>query len=184
MGDTEKNQDCGVKKCGTCTGEWHFPGETGARRQSAWFWPFGLLGLIGPLIGSVIWIIFLVAGIWILRLANIVFMSGFVALLIGAVVANLQWFFAVSLFLGYCGYFIRKTPSTAAVLWPVMGAVNFTFAMWIISWVFRTVGFSAGATWLYEPGIFIRANLIVIFAFVLVLGAISMAARQSRMRKN
>ena len=150
--------------------EWQHPqGHKEWRVRSVFFWPFSLLGLLGPLLGSIVWMVFLIAGLWVLKAANTVLVSGFITLMIGAVVANLQWFFAVSLFLGYCDYFMKTFQEIAFAVWPLSSSVAFTFSVWIVAWIFRVIGSSAGVGVLSGFGFWLRANLILIFAAVLVL---------------
>lgn len=158
--------------------EWAHPGRWNWHWNSWWFWPFALLGLLGPLIGSVIWVIMIIVGLWVLRAANFVLMSGFISLLISAVSANLQWFFAVSLFLGYCDFAMRRAAGAFWFIWPVSNAVSFTFSVWIVAWVFRVIGSSAGAGALAGIGVFLRQNLLPVFLLVLALGYLLLGVRR------
>ena len=164
-------------------GEWSHHGccckECGMHRRRLWkmiFWPFGLLG---PLFGSVAWLVMIIAGLWALKAANVALQSGFISLMIAAVSSNLHWFFAVSLLTGYLDFFARKFPPCTWIFRPVSSAVGTTFAAWIIAWVFRVLGAQPGAGFLSQLGVLLRENLLPIFAIVLALGMILALARKA-----
>ena len=159
-------------------GEWKHPaaafaGQAG-RRWNLWFLP---LGLLGPVIGTVIWMAMIVIGIWALKLANLALQSQFVTLLVFAVVNNLQWFLAFSLLIGYIDFFAKKFQPAGIYLFPFSNAFGATFSAWIVAWIFRTVGALAGVGFLFDAGVALRANLLIVFAAFLVLGAIAIETR-------
>ena len=157
-------------------GEWNHPWAAKAGRHwSLWLLP---LGLLGPLIGSAIWIVFIIIGLWLLKFANAAFQSTFVALLINAVAANLQWFLAVSLAIGYIDFFSRKFQPAGLWLFPLSNAIGATFSAWIVAWIFRTIGTLAGVPILTDIGVAIRANLLIVFAVFLALGALMVEGRR------
>lgn len=167
------------KGAASAKGEWKHPasafaGQAG-RQWSRWFLP---IGLIGPLIGSAVWMIFIVIGLWALKLVNIVFQSAFIALLANAVMNNLQWFLAVSLITGYLDFFFRKFQPAGLYLFPVSNAVGATFSAWIAAWIFRTIGAMANVPVLFDIGAALRANLLIVFAIFLVLGALMIEGRR------
>ncbi len=159
-------------------GEWKHPWAAQAGKQwSFWFLP---LGLLGPLIGSTVWIIFIVIGMWLLKFANVVLQSAFLTLLINSVIANLQWFFIASLAIGYLDFFAKKFQPAGIYLFPFMNATGATFSSWIVAWIFRTVGAMAGIAFLTDIGVALRANLAIVFAIFLVLGALAIESRWVR----
>lgn len=160
-------------------GEWKHPaaafaGQAG-RRFSLWFLP---LGLLGPLIGSAIWMVFIVLMLWALKLANIIFQSAFISLLVNSVATNLQWFLVFSLVIGYIDFFARRFQPAGIWLFPVSNAVGATFSAWIVAWIFRAVGTLAGVQILFDMGALLRANLLVVFAVFLALGALMLESRR------
>jgi hypothetical protein len=167
-------------------GEWKHPGSASHQQGKGirwWFLPLELLGMIGPLIGAIIGLAIVVIGIWALSLANAIFQSLFISLMIAAVERNLALFFACSLVMGYCDYFARRFYAGRALLWPVGNAVGFAFSAWIIAWVFKTVGALANVLFLSQIGDLLRGNLLLVFALVLALGYFSVAARHFAMKK-
>jgi hypothetical protein len=115
--------------------------------------------------------------VWALAFANAIFQSTFISLMIAAVERNLHLFFTCSLVMGYCDYFARRFFAGYALLWPVGNAVGTTFFMWIIAWVFLTVGALANVLFLSQIGTLLRENLPSVFVLVLLLGYLSVAAR-------
>lgn len=157
-------------------GEWNHPWAANAGRHwNIWSLP---LGLIGPLIGTAIWVVFIIIGLWILKFANAAFQSTFVTLLINAVAANLQWFLVVSLAIGYIDFFSRKFQPAGLWLFPLSNAIGATFSAWIVAWIFRTIGTLAGVPVLTDIGVLIRANLLIVFAVFLALGALMVEGRR------
>ncbi len=158
-------------------GEWSHP----SCAQDCCFSPnvchFSIFSLLGPLIGSIIGLAMLVLCLWLLKFANVVLASSFIIAMIVAVEVNLQWFFAFSLIIGYSKYFIKAYPPSAWVLWPFSNGLGMAFFVWIIAWVFRQIGQSAGNLALFGIGAFIRGNLVEIFALFFVLGLVLMPFR-------
>jgi hypothetical protein len=165
----------GVK---SAKGEWKHPaaafaGQAG-RQWNLWFLP---LGLLGPIIGTAIWIIMIVIGVWALKLANMALQSAFLSLMASAVLSNLQWFFVFSLVIGYIDFFSKKFQPAGIYLFPFSNAFGAAFSAWIVAWIFRTIGLLAGASVLFDIGVALRANLLIVFAVFLVLGALAIDAR-------
>lgn len=178
-------QNANQTPCGNpshAKGEWNHPASAAgqaSRQWSLWFLP---LGIMGPLIGSAVWIIFIVLGMWILKFANLVLQSAFVTLLVNSVIANLQWFFIASLIIGYLDFFAKKFQPAGIYLFPFMNATGATFSAWIVSWIFRAIGTMAGIAFLTDIGVALRANLAIVFAVFLVLGALAIENRWVRFR--
>lgn len=158
-------------------GDWFHPKEgwvQAGKGWNVWFLPFGL---IGPIIGSMIWLVVIIAGLWALSFANAVLQSQFISLLIGAVGRNLHWFFAVSLITGYLDFLSRKFPPAFPITWPASNAVGITFSAWIISWLFRTIGAMANVAVLSQIGIFLKENLAGIFVLFFAMGLLLVLAK-------
>ena len=162
------------KKAKKAQGEWMGPGYQqwnamkGRRWWSGWWmWPFGL---IGPLIGSAIMLVFLIIALWVLKFANAAIQSQFISLLISATAANIWVFFAFSIVMGYLDFIIKRSPFAYMTLWPAQNGLAVTFAAWVIAWIFKTVGFLASVDFLLQIGSLLRANLAWVFVFFLALG--------------
>jgi hypothetical protein len=159
-------------------GTWSYPGQGNEGHWFGWgFLPLELLGMLGPLIGAAVSLIITIICLWALKFTNVIFQSEFLSIMIGAADRNISWFFIVPLIVGYCQYFARRFYAGFALLMPIGNATSFTFSMWIIAWVFRTIGALANELFLSQIGAFLRANLAPIFAIVLVLGYLSVALR-------
>lgn len=141
-----------------------------------WFWPFGI---IGPLFGSIIGIIFILFGVWALDFFNATLHSAFISMLTSAVLNNLQWFLAFSLFVGYASFFARAIPPSRWVLRPAKTGAEFSFAAWILAWVLRAIGIFSGPAALVQVGILLRSNLVLIFLFGAILGFIGLMMRRA-----
>jgi len=166
-------------------GEWVHPGQRQWEENrwfNWWFLPAEVLGMIGPLIGAAISLFITIICLWIVKFANAILQSEFLALMIGAVDRNIAWFLAVPLVIGYCQYFARRFYAGHVLLQPVGNAVGFTFSMWIIAWLLRTVGAMASVPLLSQIGTALRENLLPVFAVVLALGYISVLARGAAKR--
>ena len=162
-------------------GEWMHPGqrqwkwESGKQMFNWRFLPLEVMGLAGPLVGAAVSIITTIVCLWIVRFANVVFQSDFLALMIGAVDRNIAWFLIVPLVIGYCQYVAKRFYAGYLLCMPVGNAAGFTFTVWIVAWVFRAVGSLTNAPFLFQVGAGVRENLFLIFALMLLLGYISVA---------
>jgi len=161
-------------------GEWVHPGqrqweESGKNRFNYWFLPLEVLGLLGPLIGAAVSLFFTILCLWAVKFANIIFQSEFFSLMIGAVDRNIAWFFIVPLVIGYCQHFAKKFYIGYLVCMPIGNAAGFTFSMWMLAWVLRTIGALANVAFLAQAGAGLRENLFLIFALVLLMGYIAVA---------
>ena len=165
-------------------GTWSYPGNGNARQWYGWgFLPLEILGMLGPLIGAAVSLIITIICLWLVRFANVIFQSEFLTLMVGAVDRNIAWFFIVPLVVGYCQYLAKRFYAGYFLLMPIGNAASFTFSMWMAAWVFKTVGALANVLLLSQIGIFLRENLVPIFALVLVLGYVSAAFQcPSRLR--
>jgi len=159
---------------------WYHPLEENAGKGWGWGWIFFPFGLIGPLIGAVIGIIFIIISLWALKFVNVAVQSQFISLMIGAVTANIWVFFLFSLAMGYLDYLIKRSPLAFFTLYPVSNAAGITFTAWVLSWVFRTVGAFSGVEALLWLGTLARENLAWIFIIFLILGYISLLAARKK----
>jgi len=162
-------------------GEWAHPGQRqwdDSRWFNWWFLPAEVLGMAGPLIGAAISLFATIICLWIVKFANAILQSEFLSLMIGAVDRNIMWFLIVPLVIGYCQYFAKRVYIGHVLLQPVGNAVGFTFSMWIIAWLLRTAGATAGVPLLSQIGATLRENILPIFAIVLALGYVLVLARR------
>ena len=137
----------------------------GKEWENEWWWSFGLLG---PFIGSIFGIIFLVFGLWLLNLIN-VFRISFISMLSSTVFANLHWFFAAFLFFGYGGYFSKKIGKDYWIFSPIISSIGIVFALWISTLVINLINFYANNSALAFVSNLLYSNLLAFFFLFLVL---------------
>jgi len=164
--------------------EWMHPGQQQWKEDSNkrwfnwWLLPLEILGMIGPILGALVSLLITLVCLWMLQAVNIILQSGLISLMVAAVYRNLAVFFAAPLVIGYCQYFAKRFYLGFALLWPVGNAVGFTFSMWIIAWLLRTIGSFANVLIVSQIGAALRENLLPIFTAVLALGYVSVLARR------
>ena len=167
-----------AEKKATVQGEWVHPDQ---QKQGwgwrMWLWPIGLLG---PLIGSIISIVILIAILWGLKFVNVILQSGFITQIIGSVDANIALFFAFFLFTSYAKFFMMRSRAAFMFLHPLSEAVSTLFAAWILGWLLSYTGEVTNVPLVSYAGGLISANLLPIFLFVLVLGYLSIAMGRQR----
>jgi|SRR3989344_6078663 len=149
-------------------GEWVHPG--GQQKQEwgwrMWLWPIGLLG---PLIGSIISIVVLIAILWALKFLNVMLQSLFITQFIDAVTANIIWIFGFFLFTSYAKFLMMRSRSAYYVFHPLSEAVSTTFVAWVLGWLLRYAGEAISVPLISTIGSALSASLVYIFAFVLIL---------------
>ena len=159
-------------------GEWTHPGQRQWKEKQGfnyWFLPLEVLGLIGPLIGAAVSLFTTIICLWIVKFANVIFQSEFLSLMVASVDRNIAWFFIAPLVIGYCQHFAKRFYVGYLVCMPIGNATGFTFSMWILAWVLRTIGALANVAFLTQVGSGVRENLSLIFALVLLLGYVGAA---------
>jgi len=169
-----------VEKKAPVKGEWVHPDQ---QKQGwgwrMWLWPIGLLG---PLIGSILSIVILIAILWGLKFVNVMFQSVFIAQIISSVTENIALFFAFFLFTSYMKFFMMRSRAAYMFLHPLSEAVATLFTAWILGWLLSYAGEVTSVQLVSEIGSLISANLLIIFAFVLVLGYASIALGHDKQR--
>jgi len=127
-------------------------------------------GLISPIIGAGISLLFLIISLWILKLTNLAIQSQLVSMIISAASANIWVFFAFSLAMGYLDFLSKRSVVSFMALTPISSAGSITFSAWILAWLFRAIGSLASVQLLSEAGIALRQNLLPVFVMFLALG--------------
>ncbi|MFA5357845.1 MAG: hypothetical protein WC308_02885 [archaeon] len=139
------------------------------RKKAKRFYLWSPFGLLGPVIGSIIGIIVLVIGIFLLNFFNIFVGSTFISAFSSFLSGNIQWFFLISLFFGYGKYVSRLVYPIGWLLSPLLGSAGFTFALWIIAEILKATNVSAQISFIGSASNFIINNLLPIFLVLLVL---------------
>ena len=162
------------KKAPDAQGEWQHPWEQQKQQWGwrSWLWPIGLLG---PLIGSIISIVILIAILWGLKFTNAILQSDFITQIISSVGENITLFFVFFLFTSYAKFFMMRSRAAFMLLHPLSEAASTLFAAWILGWLLSYSGEVTNVPLVAQAGGLISANLLPIFAAVLVLGYLSIA---------
>ena len=167
----EKKQNEGT----TAKAEWIHPGAQQKRKDEwgwrFWFWPIGLLG---PLIGSIISIVVLIAILWALKFLNVMLQSLFITQFIDAVTSNIAWIFGFFLFTAYAKFLMMRSRSAYYVFHPLSEAVSTTFVAWVLGWLLKYAGEAMAVPLISTIGAVLSASLVYVFAFVLILNYVGL----------
>jgi len=136
------------------------------------YWWFSTFGFIGPLIGSIIGIIFLLFGIWMLNLINTPFGSGFISTISNFFFYNLHWFFGASVLFGYNDYLRKKFSRSYWLFSPIVGGIEALFVIWIIISILVIVGEFTGVLLFSMLSSFFYTSLLGIFMLFVLIGYI------------
>lgn len=141
------------------------------RRDKEWKYRwFGVFGFIGPLIGSILGVVFLGILIWLLKFINLPLNSSFISSVSNFLFVNLHWFFAVFLFFGYSDYFSKRFHITFWIVSPITTSIGTIIVIWISTWVLNLINASVQSSLIASVSNFLRANLLSLFIIFLVLG--------------
>lgn len=137
-------------------------------------WWFRTFGFVGPLIASIVGIVLLAVGIFVLKFVNFILGSAFILALADFLYANIALFFAVFLFTNYNEYFSRRFWKTYWMISPIMTGVSLVVAFWIIAWMITLINIVPKLAVLNTIANLINANLLTLFVVVFALGYIFM----------
>jgi hypothetical protein len=140
-------------------------------------------GIMGPLFESSMGLVFLLIGIWIMNVVNVVITSNFVSLIANFLFNNIAIFFGASLVFNYAEYFERRHPGFYMGLSPLVMSAKITFGLWILGWILGIIGTSISSTTVSSISAFISTNLQGIFIALLVLGYVLYAMGMSWMNR-
>lgn len=139
------------------------------RRRGYRHWWFSTFGFIGPLIGSIVGIVFLLFGVWILNLINTPLGSGFISAVSSFFFYNVSWFFIASVLFGYDYYFRKIYPRSYWVLSPIVGSIRALFVIWILVSLLVIAGEFTGVIFSSLTAFF-YTNIFELFIFFLFIG--------------
>jgi uncharacterized membrane protein len=128
------------------------------------------LGFVGPLFRSIIGIVFLAFGIWLLNLINLYLSSVFIFLLSTFLLTNIHWLFLASLFFGYCNYFSRRYPRTYWLFSPIVIGLRVVFILWVLTSIFMIVSVYNNVNILEAFSRFFYENLWTAFILIVFIG--------------
>lgn len=144
--------------------------ETERKYRSWWFYTFDF---IGPLISSIIRVIFLVIAIWFLNFVNIHLSNSFISMLSDFLYSNIQFFFLASLFFGYCKYLSMRYEQKYWIVSPVINGLNAIFVIWILASIFIMVGAYTMTDIITNFSYLVLRALWFLFALFVLIGYIS-----------
>jgi uncharacterized membrane protein YeaQ/YmgE (transglycosylase-associated protein family) len=145
-----------------------FERRYGGRRERRKEWWFNF-GFVGPLIGSIFSLLFLIIGIWILDLFNSILGSVFVSALTNFIFVNLNWFFAAFLFFGYNNYLSRRYKSYW-IISPITGSIGAVIVIWLATVILNLINTVPRSSLIATVSNLLSTNLAEIFVLFLVLG--------------
>lgn len=132
-------------------------------------WWFSTFGFIGPLIGGIVGIIFLLLGVWILNLINTPFGSGFVSAISSFFLYNISWFFIASVLFGYDYYFRKIYPRSYWIFSPIVGSVRAIFVIYVLISLLAIASEFTGVIFSNLTNFF-YTNIFGLFIFFLFIG--------------
>ena len=143
--------------------------ERGRKMENWWIAKFGF---IGPLLGSIINIIFISLTIVILNFINYLSFNTFIFLLSNFFSMNIYWFFLASLFFGYCNYLSIKYHKKYWLISPIVNSLHIIFVIWIIASIFNIIGIYTNSAGVTAFSNFVLVSLLALFSIFVVLGYI------------
>ena len=141
--------------------------EHGKKIENWWIITFGF---IGPLLGSIINIIFIAIAIVILNFINSFALNSFIFLLSNFFSMYIYWFFLASLFFGYCNYLSIKYQRRYWLISPIVNSLNIIFVIWIIASIFNIIGIYVNAAAITAFSGFVLVSLLALLSIFIVLG--------------
>ena len=141
--------------------------ERSKKMENWWIITFGF---IGPLLGSIINIIFIAITIVLLNFINYFAINTFIFLLSNFFSMNIYWFFLASLFFGYCNYLSIKYRKKYWLISPIVNSLNIIFVIWIIASIFNIIGIYIGAATITAFSSFVLVSLLALLSIFIVFG--------------
>jgi hypothetical protein len=141
--------------------------EHGKKMENWWIITFGF---IGPLLGSIINIIFITIAIVFLNFINSFALNTFIFLLSNFFSMNIYWFFLASLFFGYCNYLSIKYHKRYWLIFPIVNSLNIIFVIWIIASIFNIIGIYISAAAITAFSSFVLVSLLALLSIFIVFG--------------
>ena len=151
----------------------------GRERRTHWsHWWLEAFGVAGPIVASIIGIVFLAIGIFVLRFVNFFLGSTFLSALAIFLYANIGLFFVIFLFSSYNEYFHRRHWRHYWIVEPIAVAISITIAFWILSSFLYLVNTVPKVGTLIAIADFLSSNLMTIFVAVVVVGYVFVFIRR------
>ena len=135
------------------------------------------LGILGPLISSLLGIIVISLFVWILGIVNAGIGSEFISNLRAFFLLNLNLFFAISVFFSFSKYFSRRNPKEYELFSPISLGVGVAFALWITGNIMALSNLSAYAPVLGTVSAFLVNSSYWFFGLFLFIGYLILVIR-------
>ena len=129
-------------------------------------------GPLGPLFGSIVGIVLVSLGIWIINGFNVSFSNNLISSIAAFLYNNLAWIFLIFMFSGYKEYMANRFYKTYWIISPIMSGISAVIIFWILAWVIGLTGLYTGTLFLTYVSNVINNNLNWIFFFVGFIGYI------------
>jgi phage shock protein PspC (stress-responsive transcriptional regulator) len=151
-------------------------GKGWEKRGDEWdSWFHRTLGVVGPLVSSVIGIILMGLLVWAMSFIGSVTGSWIIADIGTFIAGNIGTFFLIFLFFSYASYFSKFHRKTYRLFSPLSVAVGASVCFWIAAHAANTANISIGLPVLSEIAFYINQNLLLVFWFFLFLGYLVLA---------
>jgi phage shock protein C len=137
-------------------------------------------GLVGPLLSSVLGLIFIGIGIWALGFVNIPVGSTFISGVETFFRTNLALFFMIFLFFSYTSYFSKAWPRAYWPFSPIVTAAGISISVWVAAQVVLMANASLGIGFIGNAAGSAISNINLIFILILLLAFIVHMARHPR----
>ncbi len=142
--------------------------ESRGKEWDGWF--HRTLGVVGPLLSSIIGVIVLALLVWAMTFVNSHVQSWLLADISSFLTNNIAVFFVIFLFFSYTSYFSRFNRRAYRLFSPFSVAVAVMVCFWIAAHAITTANVSLGIPALSEIAFHVNQNLLAIFWLFLALG--------------
>ena len=169
----------------------HFAEEVGAagerigkrmEREYADNWFHRTFGLAGPLISSVLGLLFFGLLIWLIGFLNNVIASPLLGIIQSFLSNNIGLFFMMFIFFSYTSYFSRHSPRGYAPFSPLVAAVGIAIGFWLSQNALSITAAYTGVAGLSTAAAVLQSLTYPIFLLALIIGYLVLVAKISTNR--
>ena len=129
-----------------------------------------LFGLFGPFLSSLCAIIILAVIVWFMGFINSWLGSNFLLNLHFFLLRNIGFFFLISLFFSYAGYFSKCCPPKYTIISPVVAAVGISVGFWIAGNILSIVNLSLDIPILNTISFIMINSVFWLLGIVIIVG--------------
>jgi hypothetical protein len=132
-------------------------------------WGFRVFGFVGPLLGSVFGVLFLMFFAWIVNFINLGLNSFILSGVSSFFWNNAYWFFVLFLFFGYSDYISKRFEKKYWVVSPFVSSAGLVFIVWISIWALNMINIQANSVFVNLLSNFLYSNMFgIMFAFIIL----------------